>query len=117
MIFTSQSNNNNGGLYRNVKMSVKTANMLVLIGIAVLVAVFVLVVNNNGFTVEFDSMGGTEVASVKAMHGDYLKCEAPTREGYRFKGWYRDKACTRQWNEQTDTVTDSMTLYAGWEEI
>lgn len=106
-----------GGLYRNVRMSVKTANLLVLIGIAVFAAVFVFVVSNNGFTVSFDSMGGTEVESIRAMHGDMLTVtEIPTKEGYVFTGWYRDKACTYKWNEQTDTVTDSMTLYAGWEE-
>lgn len=105
-----------GGLYRNVKMSVRTANIVVLIGIAALLATFVFVVGNNGFTVEFDTLGGTEVESIRAMHGDMLLyIETPTKEGYTFTGWYRDEACTYKWNEHTDTVTGSMTLYAGWE--
>ncbi len=108
---------NKGGLYKNVKMSLNTANILVTVGVVVLVAVFVFVVNNNGFTVEFDTLGGTEVESIRAMHGDMLLfVETPKREGYTFTGWYRDKACRNKWNEQTDTVTGSMTLYAGWEE-
>jgi uncharacterized repeat protein (TIGR02543 family) len=50
------------------------------------------------------------------MHGDVLLfIETPKRQGYTFTGWYRDKACRNKWNQQTDTVTGSMTLYAGWE--
>ena len=106
-----------GGLYKNVKMSLGTANVLVIVGIVALIAVFVFVVNNNGFTVEFDTLGGTEVESIRAMHGDMLLfIETPKRQGYTFTGWYRDKACRSKWNERTDTVTGSMTLYAGWEE-
>ena len=98
-------------------MTLKTANVLVLVGIAVLVAVFVFVVSNNGFTVEFDTMGGTEVESMRAMHGDMLLfIETPKRQGYTFTGWYRDAACTDKWQANLDTVTGSMTLYAGWKQ-
>lgn len=105
-----------GGLYKNVKMSLNTANILVAVGIVVLVAVFIFVINNNGFTVEFDTQGGTEVESMRAMHGDMLLfVETPEKQGYTFTGWYRDKACTDKWRAEADTVTGSMTLYAGWQ--
>lgn len=50
----------------------------------------------------------------------------PVREGYRFAGWYADKACTREWLFGTKSagwmqpaadsmaVTSAMTLYARW---
>ncbi len=38
----------------------------------------------------------------------------PAAQGYRFDGWYRDAACTRAWNFDTDIVQSSMTLYAKW---
>ncbi|MDO4548568.1 MAG: leucine-rich repeat protein [Clostridia bacterium] len=38
----------------------------------------------------------------------------PTRAGYTFEGWFADKACTRAWNFDNDTVQGDMTLYAGW---
>lgn len=41
----------------------------------------------------------------------------PTREGYRFVGWYTDEACTDQWNFESDTVISNMTLYAKWTKI
>ncbi len=107
---------NRGGLYKNVTMSVRTASIIVLVGIAVFIAVLTFAINNNGFTVEFDTNGGTEVESIKAMHGDLLVVtETPKKEGYTFVGWYRDKGCTVKWDRTTDTVTGSMTLYAGWE--
>ena len=37
-------------------------------------------------------------------------------DGYNFKGWYTDAACTNQWDFNT-AVPGDMTLYAGWEEI
>lgn len=38
----------------------------------------------------------------------------PTAEGYRFDGWYRDAACTKAWNFDTDIVQSDITLYAKW---
>lgn len=40
--------------------------------------------------------------------------EEPTAEGYRFDGWYKDTACTKPWNFETDTVQSDLTLYAKW---
>ena len=38
----------------------------------------------------------------------------PERVGYVFDGWYTDRDCTNEWDMDSDTVTQSMTLYAGW---
>ena len=108
--------NKSGGLYKNVKMSVRTANLLVLTGIAVFVAVLVFAVSNNGFIIEFDTNGGTEVQSIKVMYGDVLSVPKPQKQGFEFSGWYRDKGCTNKWND-TDKITQSMTLYAKWQEL
>lgn len=37
----------------------------------------------------------------------------PTRSGYIFTGWYTDAACRTRFNF-TETITEDMTLYAGW---
>lgn len=105
-----------GGLYRHVKMSVKTANLLVLIlAAALLVSIFVLS-QNNGFTVSFDTDGGSQVESVKVYHGDTVaEPEQPVKEGYVFTGWYLDRTATEEWSFETDTAENSMTLYAGWQ--
>ena len=106
-----------GGLYKNVKMSVKTANILILIGIALLIACTVFLVSHGGFTVSFDTDGGSYVEPQTRMHGELVTApEEPVKEGYAFTGWYLDRECTAPWNLETDTVTDSFTLFAGWRE-
>ena len=39
----------------------------------------------------------------------------PTKEGYRFTGWYLDEACTQLYTE--DYITEDLVLYAGFEPI
>ena len=35
--------------------------------------------------------------------------------GWVFKGWFKDEACTEEWNFVSDTVSEDVTfLYAGW---
>lgn len=104
-----------GGLYAKIRMSVRTANILVAVLAVVLIGALIFVSLHNGFTVRFDTNGGTAVESVKVLHGETLPEQAePTREGYVFTGWYTDRSCTNQWNA-SDGITGSMTLYAGWE--
>jgi uncharacterized repeat protein (TIGR02543 family) len=105
------------GLYRNVNISVKTLN-LVIIGLgAAIVLCLIIGLSNRGFLVTFDSLGGTAVESQKYLYGDLVEVEeTPTREGYTFTGWYRDTNLTLPWDLENDTVTEPMTLYAGWQE-
>lgn len=104
------------GLYRGVNVSVKALNVVIVLCIlAILIVVFVDL-QSPGFTVTFDSRGGTDVASQTQQYGELLNVpEDPTREGYTFTGWYRDSACYELWNLETDTIETDMTLYAGWE--
>ncbi len=104
-----------GGLYSKIKMSVRTANIIVAVLAAALVIATVFIVSHAGFTVSFDTDGGSRLESVKVMHSETVPLsESPVKEGYRFTGWYTDAACTQKWSEDTP-VSGSMTLYAGWE--
>ncbi|MGN0527262.1 MAG: InlB B-repeat-containing protein [Acutalibacteraceae bacterium] len=38
----------------------------------------------------------------------------PTREGYTFEGWYRDKELTKPWDFSKDIATEEITIYAKW---
>ena len=68
--------------------------------------------------VTFDANGhGTAPASQTNLWSNEAKVTRPTdlsAEGFVFKGWFTDAACTTKWNFDTDIVPGDMTLYAGW---
>lgn len=69
------------------------------------------------YMVNFDTQGGNTMASALVQEDMFLKKpEDPQREGYIFKGWYQDKACTKIWNFDKDRVEENKTLYAAWAE-
>ena len=39
---------------------------------------------------------------------------SPMAEGYRFLGWYKDRAGTQKWDFQNNRVTADTTIYASW---
>ena len=70
------------GLYRYVKISVKALDCIIVACIAVILIVFALEMRDPGFTVSFDSKGGTDVPAQSQMYGELLEVPAPpTREG------------------------------------
>ena len=106
------------GLYRHVNISVKSLDRIIIACIAVILLVVALEMRNPGFTITFDSKGGTDVPAQNQMYGELLEVpEPPTREGYEFTGWYTDSACMILWNVEERTIESEMTLYAGWEKI
>lgn len=84
----------------------------------------------NQYTVTFDdtkkkdvvvtynyNYSGTTATTVTLHDGDALSYPtAPTRSGYVFTGWYTDSSCTTRY-DFTGTISDDMTLYAGWTEM
>ena len=64
-----------GGLYRNIKMSVKTADKLILVGIIVLIACMIFAVSHAGFTVTFNTDGGSQIDNQKVMYGQLVDIE------------------------------------------
>ena len=106
------------GLYRHVKISVKALDWIIVACVAVIVLVLALEMRSPGFTITFDSKGGTDVPAQTQMYGELLELpQPPTREGYAFTGWYTDYGCFEPWNLEEGTIETDMTLYAGWESI
>ena len=104
------------GLYRYVNISVKQLDMIIAACILVILIVVAIELKDPGFTVSFNSLGGTDVAPQEQMYGDLIdEPIPPTREGYTFTGWHRDSACLVPWDLETDTIETDTTLYAGWE--
>lgn len=77
-----------------------------------LTAIALSACGEEGYTVSFDSVGGSNVDSVIVMPGEKVTAPtAPTKDGYVFMGWYNG---TTVWNFETDTVESDMTLIAKW---
>ncbi|MBE6517488.1 MAG: hypothetical protein E7Z67_04815 [Thermoplasmata archaeon] len=69
-----------------------------------------------GFTLSFDSNGGSAVDDFNVVEGQKATKPAnPTKEGFTFNGWYTDEGCTVAYDWSAPVVQDG-TLYAKWVE-
>lgn len=67
-----------------------------------------------GFTVSFNTNGGSAVSSQKVEEGKTAtRPEDPTKTDFYFEGWYTDAALTAAYDFGT-AVTADVTLYANW---
>ncbi len=66
--------------------------------------------------VTFDSQGGSSVVSIDAYNSTITEPKAPTRERYRFDGWYKEASCITLFDFTTEVVSNDITLYAKWVE-
>ena len=105
------------GIYKNVKISVKTLDFVIVGGIVLMIILVLFGIANNGYTISFDAKGGTDVAAQTDLkYGDLVAVpEMPTREGYTFAGWYSDPNCQYPFDFENTIVNSSATLYARWE--
>ena len=69
------------------------------------------------YTVSFNTLGGSEVASLTVTEGEHASKPAdPTKEGAIFGGWAKDEAGTQAYDFDAETVTGNLTLFAVWED-
>ena len=68
-------------------------------------------------TVTFNANKGTAVAAYTDIPHDTQIEEPtnPTREGFIFKGWYKDKEFVNRFDFENEYITEDLTLYAKWE--
>lgn len=68
--------------------------------------------------VGFHTTQGTSTEKQYVVSGSLaVKPKNPESDYYNFIGWYKDDRCTdgKEWNFETDVVTQNMVLYAKWE--
>lgn len=71
-------------------------------------------------TINYDSMGGSEVASIEVEIGSKLTVPIVEKNGYSFDGWYTgvisgdDIILLDEWSFADGIVSESITLYAKW---
>lgn len=67
------------------------------------------------FTVHFETNGGSTIADVKVKKGGLVtEPEKPTKEGYAFTGWFKDKELTQGFNFKEEKINADTTIYAKW---
>jgi len=72
---------------------------------------------SSGYTIKFETNGGSAVKAI-TVNKNAVATEptAPTKEGFKFDGWYTDKELTTAY-DFTAKGTKNFTLYAKWTEI
>jgi len=69
------------------------------------------------FQVYFNTVGGSLIDMYEVViSGETIdKPEDPVKELYVFDGWYLESDYQTEWDFNTDTVTETITLYAKWD--
>ena len=103
------------GLYRHVKISVRTLDIIIVAGIAAMILLVVWSASGGGYSVRFDARGGSDVPAQSVRYGEAVAEPAPPeRNGYSFGGWYVDEAYGVPWDFQANRVEGDLTLFARW---
>ncbi|WP_341301327.1 InlB B-repeat-containing protein [Lysinibacillus sp. FSL H8-0500] len=65
-------------------------------------------------TITLHTNGGTAIAPIDIAYNTKISdLPIPTREGYRFAGWYQDEELTKPWAADT-VLRENISLYAKW---
>ena len=68
----------------------------------------------NQYTIHFESNGGSAVTAITQNYGtEVVEPAAPSKNGYRFDGWYKNSALAEKYTFTT-MPADDITLYAKW---
>lgn len=75
--------------------------------------------SNVAYTVTFEANGGSKVATITDIKpgSTIVKPKDPQKEGYVFKGWYKEDSFETQWDFDLDQVNSNLTLFAKWESV
>lgn len=72
-------------------------------------------------TVHFNLQGHgstiSDLTNVAAGSKISAPSPAPSATGWDFGGWFKEPACTNEWNFASDVVNETMTLYAKWTQV
>lgn len=89
-----------------------------ILGLLLTVVLLVIISSvNGGYTISFDTDGGTDTVSQKLHYGMLIEePEVPQKPGYTFAGWKTslDESLAEEWDFSEDSVEGDLTLYAVW---
>nr|MDE6363509.1 InlB B-repeat-containing protein [Lachnospiraceae bacterium] len=65
---------------------------------------------------ELVSVDGSQPRILKIDDFTITKDDGKKETTYTFKGWYKDNACTKEWDFANDTIEQDTTIYAKWDQ-
>jgi|GEM_PF-4915047 len=70
----------------------------------------------NTYRIQYNSVGGTSILNADVVYNESAtKPTDPSKEGYRFAGWYKEENYENIWDFSTERMPASnVTLYAKW---
>lgn len=103
------------GIYGSKDVPIRLLDGLIAAIIAAIVVLTVIFSVKGGYTITFETDGGTEVASQKLRYGELVtEPETPKKPGYELLGWRWGNDLENIWNFQTDKVGSELELVADW---
>lgn len=105
------------GVYGSKDVPIRILDKFIAVAIGLIVVFIFAFAMNGGFSVTFDSNGGTEVSYQKLEYGELI--EEPSdvvKPGYELEKWVTsdDESLAVEWDFAVDTVESDMQLYAIW---
>ena len=98
------------------RIPVKLLDVIIIMGIVAMAILIPYLSAKGGFTITFDSAGGTPVDSQRLRYGDPIEVPTPpTREDHIFSGWYYDKDGKLEVDFSSAKADKSTTLFAIWQ--
>ncbi len=68
------------------------------------------------YDITFDAQNGTEPKVFQVKENEKISEPAtPEKDGFIFKGWYKESTCENLFDFEVEVATEAMTLYAGWD--
>lgn len=103
------------GIYDRKDVPIRLLDGLIAGIIVVIIIMIIIFTLTGGYTVSFDTGGGTEIAPQKLRYGNLVsEPEEPVRPGYVFEGWYYEGEPETVWDFSQKKVGGELTLIAIW---
>ena len=104
--------------YNKKRKIIGITSAVALLLVAVIISIVVFRKPGTEHTITFDSMGGSECASIVTKGKEVLSLPIPQRSGYIFEGWYTQKNAKGSQLFSTDyqssLLTSDQHYYANW---
>ena len=106
------------GIYDKTDVPIRILDKLILGVVVLIVLLIIWFAVHGGYTLRFDTGGGSEVEEQILDYGDLAEePEVPVKPGYVFSGWVtsQDVSLAEKWDFTADQIKNDLTLYAVWE--